>query len=208
MIGTDTLERGAAALGARLRDAQVEQLEQYLDLLEKWRRVYNLTAIRERERMVTHHVLDSLAIVPYVTGPRALDVGSGAGLPGIPLAIAHPELHVTLLDSNHKKAAFLRQSVAELKLGNAAVAMERIESWQTAARFNTIVSRAFAELGEFVSASGRLLAPGGALAAMKGVYPHAELGRLPAGFRVKQVVKLDVPELDAERHLVLVEAVA
>jgi 16S rRNA (guanine527-N7)-methyltransferase len=199
------LRRGLLALGVGVSDGQIEAFERYLALLEKWNRVYNLTAIREPERMVTHHLLDSLAILPHVRGPRVLDVGSGAGLPGIPLAIAAPELAVTLLDSSHKKAAFLQQAVAELQLANVTVVTARVESWPTDARYDTIVSRAFADLGEFVSAAARLLAPGGIAAAMKGVHPHDEIERLPAGFRVRQILKLGVPLLDAERHLVLVE---
>jgi 16S rRNA (guanine527-N7)-methyltransferase len=206
MIGTHELGRATAALGLALADTQVATLERYLDLLEKWNRVYNLTAIRERSRMVTHHLLDSLAVLPHVRGPRVLDVGSGAGLPGIPLAVAGPALHVTLLESNHKKSAFLTQAVAELQLANVQVVTERVESWQPEARFDTIVSRAFAELGEFASLAGRLLAPQGVLAAMKGVHPFEEIERLPQGYRVQQVVRLRVPGLDAERHLVLMGA--
>jgi 16S rRNA (guanine527-N7)-methyltransferase len=205
MNAPQPLRRGLLALGVASSEPQVERLERYLALLEKWNRVYNLTAIREPERMVTHHLLDSLAILPHVRGPRVLDVGSGAGLPGIPLAIAAPELAITLLDSSHKKAAFLQQAVAELGLANATVVADRVESWQTDARFDTIVSRAFADLGEFVAAAARLLAPGGVIAAMKGVHPHDEIERLPAGFRVREVLRLEVPLLDAERHLVLVE---
>ncbi len=205
MNAPQPLRRGLLALGVGLSEEQVERLERYLALLEKWNRVYNLTAIREPERMVTHHVLDSLAILPHVRGPRVLDVGSGAGLPGIPLAIAAPALAVTLLDSNHKKAAFLQQAVGDLRLTNATIVAERVESWRTETRFDTIVSRAFADLGEFVAAAARLLAPGGTIAAMKGVHPHDEIERLPAGFRVRDVLKLDVPLLDAERHVVLVE---
>jgi len=206
MIGAQELGRAAAALGLALADAQVATLERYLDLLEKWNRVYNLTAIRERGRMVTHHLLDSLAVLPYVRGPRVLDVGSGAGLPGIPIAIASSTLQVTLLESNHKKSAFLNQALAELHLGNVQVVTERVESWQPEARFDTIVSRAFAELGEFASLAGRLLAPQGVLAAMKGVHPFDEIERLPKAFRVQEVVRLRVPGLDAERHLVLMGA--
>jgi 16S rRNA (guanine527-N7)-methyltransferase len=206
MSGADGLERGCAALGLKLRADELAKLERYLDLLEKWNRVYNLTAIRGRSRMVTHHLLDSLAVLPHVKGSRVLDVGSGAGLPGIPLAIANPELQVTLLDSSHKKTAFLRQAVTELGLANATVETERVESWRTGARFETVVSRAFSELGEFVAACGRLLAPGGILAAMKGVYPRDEIERMPGGFRVVNVVRLVVPGLDAERHLVIVGA--
>jgi 16S rRNA (guanine527-N7)-methyltransferase len=204
MSEADGLERGLAALGLKVRAEELAKFERYLDLLEKWNRVYNLTAIRSRERMVTHHLLDSLAILPHVKGPRVLDVGSGAGLPGIPLAIANAELRVTLLDSNHKKTAFLHQAVAELGLKNAAVEAERVESWRTSARFETIVSRAFSELGEFVAATNRLLAPGGIIAAMKGVYPGEEIERMPGELQVVNVVKLAVPELDAERHLVIV----
>lgn len=208
MNAPQPLRRGLLALGVASSDEQVARLERYLALLEKWNRVYNLTAIREPERMVTHHLLDSLAILPHVRGPRVLDVGSGAGLPGIPLAIASPGLAVTLLDSNHKKVAFLQQAIAELQLANATVVAQRVESWQTGERFETVVSRAFADLGEFVSAAARLLAPGGMIAAMKGVHPHDEIERLPAGFRVREVLKLGVPLLDAERHLVLVEPAA
>jgi 16S rRNA (guanine527-N7)-methyltransferase len=205
MNAPQPLRRGLLALGVVSSDEQIARLERYLALLEKWNRVYNLTAIREPERMVTHHLLDSLAILSHVHGPRVLDVGSGAGLPGIPLAIASPALAVTLLDSSDKKTAFLRQAVADLGLANATVVTARVESWETDARFDTIVSRAFADLGEFVSAAARLLAPGGTIAAMKGVQPHEEIERLPTGVRVRQVLKLEVPLLDAERHLVLVE---
>ncbi len=208
MMLATALERGLATLGAGLSDPQIDQLEHYLALLEKWNRVYNLTAIREHDRMVTHHLLDSLSILPHVRGPRVLDVGSGAGLPGVPLAIARPQFQVTLLDANHKKAAFLRQVAGELKLANAEVRAERVEAWQTDARFDTIVSRALGELGEFALAAGRLLAPGGVLAAMKGVHPYEEIERLPAGFRVRAVVRLDVPQLDAARHLALIEVAA
>jgi 16S rRNA (guanine527-N7)-methyltransferase len=206
MSGAHTLERAAAALQVEIADEQVAALERYLDLLEKWNRVYNLTAIRERGRMVTHHVLDSLSILPYVRGPNVLDVGSGAGLPGIPIAIARPALRVTLLEANQKKSAFLTQAVGELRLANVTVVTERVESWRTEARFDTIVSRAFAELGEFVAAAGRLLTPDGVIAAMKGVHPFEEIERLPPGFRVLEVVRLAVPGLDAERHLVRVGA--
>ncbi len=205
MNGDDRLALGAAALGLTLDQAQRDRLARYLALLEKWNRVYNLTAIRSREPMVTRHLLDSLAIAAHVRGPRVLDVGSGAGLPGIPLAVARPELALTLLDANQKKAAFLQQAVVELALPNAAVVAARVESWDTALRFDTIVSRAFADLAELAVASLRLLAPGGVVAAMKGVYPRAELERLPAGVRAAEVIRLAVPGLDAERHLVVME---
>ena len=208
MSGARELERELAVPGVELSEAQSATLDRYLDLLEKWNRVYNLTAIRDRGRMVTHHLLDSLAVVPHLHGPRVLDVGSGAGLPGIPVAVANPSLRVTLLDANHKKSAFLAQAIGELRLANVDVVTERVETWQTEQRFDTIVSRAFADLGEFVTLSGRLLALDGVLAAMKGVHPFEEIERLPQGFRVEQVIPLNVPGLDAERHLVLVRKVS
>jgi 16S rRNA (guanine527-N7)-methyltransferase len=198
------LADGIEALGIGPSSAQLAQLEGYLDLLEKWNRVYNLTAIRERAQMVTHHVLDSLAVLPHLRGPRVLDVGSGGGLPGIPVAIARADLDVTLLDANHKKSAFLNQAAAELRLANVHVAAQRVESWDTAQRFDTIVSRAFADLGEFATVAGRLLAEDGCLAAMKGVHPCEEIERLPQGYVVREVVRLQVPGLDAERHLVMI----
>src|SRR5713226_8155512 len=172
------LEQGLAELGLALgREARTKLLE-YLALLEKWNQVYNLTAIRDAEKMVSGHLLDCLAVVPYVSGAHVLDAGSGAGLPGIPLAVAKPGIQVALLDSNHKKAAFLRQAVAELPLKNASVVCERVESWRSAEKFDCIISRAFSEIAEFVTLTKHLLAPGGVLAAMKGVHPFEEIERL------------------------------
>ncbi len=199
------LEQGLAELDLSLgREARTKLLE-YLALLEKWNQVYNLTAIRDVEKMVSGHLLDCLAVVPCVSGVRVLDAGSGAGLPGIPLAVAKPGIQVALLDSNHKKAAFLRQAVAELQLKNASVVCERVESWRPAEKFDCIISRAFSEIAEFVTLTKHLLAPGGVLAAMKGVHPFEEIGRLPRDFRVMHVHRLAVPGLGAERHLVLIE---
>jgi 16S rRNA (guanine527-N7)-methyltransferase len=198
-----TLERGCAALGLDLGARELAQLNSYLDLLEKWNRVHNLTAIREREQMITHHVLDSLAVVKEISSERVLDVGSGAGLPGIPWAIAKSSSAVTVLDSNHKKAAFLRQAVGELQLKNVSVVAERVEQWQTKERFAVIVSRALSDLAEFVALARPLLAADGLFVAMKGVHPYEEIERLPADIHVQRVVKLTVPGLDAERHLVL-----
>ena len=183
-------------------DAQ-EKLLAYLDLVEKWNRVYNLTAVRERDRMVSHHVLDSLAVAPHVSGDSLLDVGSGAGLPGIPLAIARPELEVTLLESNHKKASFLTQVTIELGLENAGVVAARVEAWEAPRRYDIVISRAFSDLAEFVTLAGRHCADSGLIAAMKGVYPYEELAQLPPAYEMTAVIPVAVPGLDAERHLVL-----
>ncbi|MFH1044240.1 MAG: 16S rRNA (guanine(527)-N(7))-methyltransferase RsmG [Pseudomonadota bacterium] len=204
MSTADQLKRGLVALGLTLELDIQQRLLDYIALIEKWNRVYNLTAIREPERMVSHHLLDSLAVAPHLRGKRLLDVGSGAGLPGIPLALFSPDTHVTLLDSNHKKAAFLNQAVMELKLKNAAVCNERVESWQTQNRFDVIISRAFSDMGEFVRITRHLLAPGGMFAAMKGLHPYEEIERLAPGFKVQQVLPLAIPGLDGARHLVLI----
>ncbi|MFH1605054.1 MAG: 16S rRNA (guanine(527)-N(7))-methyltransferase RsmG [Pseudomonadota bacterium] len=204
MSAADQLKRGLLELGLRLdRDTQ-QRLLNYIVLIEKWNRVYNLTAIREPEMMVSHHLLDSLAAARQLHAKRLLDVGSGAGLPGIPLALANPDMHVTLLDSNHKKTAFLNQAVIELKLKNTEVRGERAESWQTQVKFDVIISRAFSEMGEFVRVTRHLLAPGGTFAAMKGLYPYEEIEKLPENCKVLQVLPLAVPGLDGTRHLVLI----
>lgn len=199
------LDRGLDELGLRLDRGARKRLLEFTALLEKWNRVYSLTAIRGADQIVSGHLLDCLAIVPHVKADRALDVGSGAGFPGIPLAIARPSMQVTLLDSNQKKAAFLRQAVGDLPLDNASVVEERVESWQPQEKFDLIVSRALSDTGEFVRGSRHLLAPGGVFAAMKGVVPRDELERLPQGYRVREIVALAVPGLEAQRHLVLVE---
>ena len=199
------LTKGLAELNFPLAAERQGLLLQYLVLLEKWNQVYNLTAVRNLTKMVGAHLLDSLSVVPFLSGANILDVGSGAGLPGIPIAVANPGCKVTLLDSNHKKVAFLRQAVADLALKNADVVWDRVESWAAPTEFGVIISRAFSDLGEFVSLAGHLLAPGGVLAAMKGLYPFEELERVPPEFRVKEVRALEVPGLDAERHLVLIE---
>ena len=204
MSTADQLKRGLIALGLTLdRDTQ-QRLLDYIALIEKWNRVHNLTAIREPDKMVSHHLLDSLAVAPHLHAKRLLDVGSGAGLPGIPLAIANPDTQVTLLDSNHKKAAFLNQAVMELKLKNAGVCSERVESWQTPDKFDVIISRAFSDMGEFVQVTRHLLATGGIFAAMKGLHPYEEIEKLPTDCKVLNVLPLAVPGLDGARHLVLI----
>lgn len=198
------LAAGLAELGLPLDAAQQEKLLAYVALLAKWNRVYSLTAIREPARMVTHHLLDSLAPLSAFRGEglRILDVGSGFGTPGIPLAIARPDWHFALLDSNHKKTTFLRQAVLELKLTNVSVLTERVEHYRPEQPFHIITSRAFADLSEFVQLTRHLLATGGEWIALKGVYPHEEIARLPADVKVTAVDRLKVPGLEAERHTV------
>ncbi|NJN45279.1 MAG: 16S rRNA (guanine(527)-N(7))-methyltransferase RsmG [Candidatus Competibacteraceae bacterium] len=193
---------GIERLGIATSETAVEQLAAYLQLLERWNRTYNLTAVRHCADMVGLHVLDSLAILPWLQGPRLLDVGSGAGLPGIPLAIVCRELDFVLLDSNGKRVRFMTQAVAELGLANVSVARCRVEDYQPVTPFDSVVSRAFAALADMLCKAGRFCGTGGRLLAMKGVYPATELAELPPGFRVEGVYRLNVPELDAERHLV------
>lgn len=199
------LERGLGELALALPSGALEQLLAYVALLGKWNRTYNLTAIRDPLEMVSHHLLDSLAVLPHLplpAGARLADIGSGAGLPGIALAIARSDCAVMLNDSSQKKAAFMRQAIIELGLRNAQVHEGRAQSWQPAARFAVVISRAFGELVAFVKACRHLLAEGGVLAAMKGVYPRGELERLAPGTRC-DVIELRVPLLAAQRHLAL-----
>jgi 16S rRNA (guanine527-N7)-methyltransferase len=207
MTPRGALERGAQQLGIALPGDTCEQLIAYTALLAKWNRSYNLTAIREPLAMVSHHLLDSLAVLPHVAldarAARVADAGSGAGLPGIPIALARPQWQLALIEASQKKAAFLRQAKIELGLQNVEVHEGRVEAWRPAQRFALVISRAFSELADFVSACRHLLEHGGVLAAMKGKYPQAELARLPAGIRCDKVVRLQVPFLEAERHLVL-----
>ncbi|NOZ36750.1 MAG: 16S rRNA (guanine(527)-N(7))-methyltransferase RsmG [Gammaproteobacteria bacterium] len=198
------LAEGLAKIDLELDAAVQARLLAYLDLLAKWNRTYNLTAVRKPEQMLVRHLFDSLVIHPFLRGPQILDVGSGAGLPGIPLALAYPDYDFTLLDSNSKKTRFITQAVAELGLNNVTVVQSRIETY-TAAEFDTIVSRAFSTLTEFAHAVQPCLATDGILLAMKGVYPSTELAELPAPFRLEQNVKLQVPDLDAERNLLIIQ---
>ena len=197
------LDDGLSQLGLSLSGRARAQLLHYLDLLQKWNRVYNLTAIRQPGQLVSHHLLDSLSVLPHLVGARVIDVGSGAGLPGIPLAIARPDWEVVLIESNHKKGAFLRQAVIELELTNTAVAVVRAEEWRSAQLGTTAISRAFSDLGGFVEAARHLVTPDGILAAMKGVHPDEELALLPRGVSVSAVMPLHVPGLEAARHLVV-----
>jgi 16S rRNA (guanine527-N7)-methyltransferase len=199
------LASGIAELGLDLGKEAQGKLLGHVELLEKWNRVHNLTAVRDVTQAVSVHLLDSLAIVPHLSGKRMLDAGSGAGFPGIPVALAKPDIHIDLLDSNRKKCAFLRQAIAESGLRNAKVVCERVESWQPPALYDCILSRALAELAEVISLTRHLLAPGGVIAAMKGVHPFEEIERVPPEFRVSDVRALAVPGLDAARHLVLIK---
>ncbi len=199
------LKAGIAALGLALPDGAEAKLLAYLALLDKWNRVYNLTAVRDAGRMVSHHLLDSLAAVPCFVGKTVLDVGSGGGLPGIPLAIARPELQVTLIDSIAKKTAFLLQAKAELGLANLTVVTSRVEDFRPETGFDVVTSRAFSDLREFVTLTRHLLKPGGRWLAMKGVYPHEEIAALPGDVIVSADHALVVPGLDASRHLIVLE---
>jgi len=194
------LEQGLAALA--LPAPLAEPLLAYLDELLKWNAAYNLTSVREPEAMVTRHLLDSLVLQPYIRGPL-LDVGSGAGLPGIPLAIANPGLAVTVLDSNGKKARFLRHAVRVLKLDNVAVVEARVEDHQPAQPFAAITSRAFTSLRDFFSLTDHLLARGGHWLAMKGKLDSQETQDLPAGVGIVDIKPLTVPGLAEARHLVI-----
>ena len=199
------LEQGLAALGITLPASAQAKLLAYVALLYKWNKTYSLTAMREQDKAVSHHLLDSLVVLPLVSAASLLDVGSGGGMPGIPLAIARPELRVTLLDSNSKKAAFLQQAAIELGLPNISVHGGRVEQYYPAVGFDAITSRAFAELADFVALSQHLLAPDGRWLAMKGLWPHDEIERLPAMAQLDTVHRLQVPGVDGERHLVVLK---
>ncbi len=206
------LAQGCRELGLDLSDKQQGQLLDYVALLAKWNAVYNLTAIRDPRQMLIQHILDSLSIVPYLPkqeGAAVLDVGSGGGLPGIVLAIVRPDWRVTLNDIVHKKTAFQSQAKVELGLTNLSVVTGRVEllrpGVEVPTKFDMIVSRAFAELVDFVTLARHLVADGGAIWAMKGVRPEGEIERLPEGARAVQTIALSVPMLDAERHLVEVQ---
>ncbi len=203
-MSTITLASGLGELGLDLPEEVQEQLLAFRDLLLKWNKTYNLTALRDPEQAISHHLLDSLAILPYVDDGALLDVGSGGGLPGIPLAIARPHLSVRMVDTVQKKATFLQQAAIQLDLKNVAVDHARVE--ELTSQYAQISSRAFAELKLFVELTRHLLAPGGRWLAMKGVRPDAEIAALPADVVVDRIVPLSVPGLDAERHLIILKA--
>jgi len=194
---------GISELGLALDDAAIERLLAYVELLERWNAAYNLTAVRDPADMVTRHLIDSLAIARHVQGATLADLGSGAGLPGIPLAIAAPEREILLVDSNGKKARFLREAVRRLGLARVRVAESRVENVEGS--FDCITARAFASLAEMLGWGGHLLAQDGTWLALKGRFPQDELAAVPAEFVVDDVVALRVPGLDAERHLVVIK---
>lgn len=195
------LDAGCAELQLTLGDEQKQQLLNYLALLHKWNKVYNLTSVRDPQLMLTRHILDSLSLFPYLNCKSLLDVGSGAGLPGIPVAIGFPQMAVTLLDSNIKKTRFLQQVKAELKLNNVTVVHGRVEQLDLP-RFETVTARAFATIAEIIDLAARHCDDAGSMVLMKGVYPEQELAEIGDGFKVKDVVALSVPGEQAERHLV------
>ena len=199
------LGEGLVELGQRRSKVEIRLLIQYLLLLSRWNKAFNLTAIKHPETMLTRHLLDSLAMAPYLSGEKFLDVGTGAGLPGVPLAIVNPHREFDLLDSNGKKIRFLFQVRTQLGLKNVQEVQQRVEERTVSPGYEGVLSRAFASLVDMVQSTQHLLASGGKYYAMKGKVPHAELKVLPKGYIVEAVVKLVVPGLDEERHLIVIE---
>ncbi len=209
----ELLNDGLSSMQLKLDESVCVDLLAYVALLDKWNKVYNLTAVREPERMIGVHILDSLSVLPHVQHANTLvDVGSGGGLPGIPLAIClaktAPQTKITLHDTVAKKTTFLRHVVGELGLANVDVVTGRVEKFHPAVPFDIVISRAFAELKDFVDGAGHLCAPNGTLLAMKGVHPFDEIARLGVGFRVTSVLALLVPQIDSQRHLVFIQKAA
>lgn len=196
------LVNGIASLNLNVTDDQIDQLIGFIKLIEKWNKAYNLTAIRNREEMTRLHILDSLAIVPHIEGKRIIDIGTGAGLPGIPLAICLPEIGFTLLDSNAKKTRFVQQVVLELKLKNVEVLHSRVESHHPEQGYDAVLTRAFASLPDIVKLTAHLLAANGVLLAMKGQNMEAEIAEINAE---SAVIPLSVPGADVERCLVRIQ---
>lgn len=197
-----SLEQGLAAMS--LPADLAGPLLQYLALLDRWNKTYNLTAIRDPREMVTRHLLDSLAMAPFFSTGTLADLGTGPGLPGIPLAITHPGLQVTLVESNGKKCRFMREAVRKLGLSNARVAESRAEALDEPGAYDNLTARAMDTLAGIIAVGGHLLRPGGRLLAMKGVVPHEEIAALPASWQVESITPLQVPGLVGERHLVVV----
>ena len=198
------LAKGIAEAGLPIAEQKQQKLLAYLALMQKWNKVHNLTAVRDADEMVTLHLLDSLVVLPFVDGKALLDVGSGAGLPGIPLAICLPDLKVTVIDSNNKKVSFMRQAKAELGIDNLEVLGGRVEEITPNHKFDMVISRAFSDLDLFISLTHQLCDAQGKWLAMKGVYPEAELAELEknTGITASKIEELKVPGLAAQRHLV------
>nr|WP_242521466.1 16S rRNA (guanine(527)-N(7))-methyltransferase RsmG [Motiliproteus sp. SC1-56] len=199
------MRQGLETLQLALSDTQVAQLLRYLALLHKWNQAYNLTAVREPMQMIERHLLDSLSVVPYVQGTRIADVGTGPGLPGIPLAIVYPDKALVLMDSNGKKTRFLQQVKLELGLQNIEIYHGRVERYEAPGGFDAVISRAFASLADMLTWVGDLCHEDGVFMAMKGLYPEAELAQLPSGFALRESHRLQVPGCDGERHLLLLQ---
>jgi 16S rRNA (guanine527-N7)-methyltransferase len=200
------LHQGIKDMALEVTPEQQTKLMAYLQLMHKWNAVYNLTSLRDPRQMVTHHLLDSLAAVPAFANARnVLDVGAGGGLPGIVLAITRPDMNVSMIDTVHKKTAFLTQVKAELSLTNVTVHTMKVQDLTVSDKFDVITSRAFADLSDFVNWSGHLLGEGGQFIALKGVAPSDERERLPQDWKVVNLQPLWVPRLEAERHLVFIE---
>jgi 16S rRNA (guanine527-N7)-methyltransferase len=201
-----SLQHGLAGMALAITGTAQQQLLQYVALLDKWNKVYNLTAVREPARMIGTHILDSLSVLPHLgDAQRLLDVGTGGGLPGIVIAITRPDIHVTMLDSLQKKTTFVQQAINELGLANATVVCDRVESFQPAQRFDVVISRAFAELADFIRGAAHLVEDNGRILAMKGMHPDAEIRRAPDTHRVESVIELKVPSVDGQRHLVVLK---
>lgn len=192
------------AANISLTDQQKQQLVGYVELLHKWNKAYNLTSVRDPQQMLVRHILDSMVVEPHLQGERFIDVGTGPGLPGIPLAIVRPQSHFTLLDSLGKRVRFLRQVQHELGLTNVTPVQSRVEEYPSEPPFDGVISRAFASLEDMLTWCHHLPGPEGRFYALKGVRPDDEIAALPAGFKVEKIQPLQVPELDGERHLVVI----
>ncbi len=200
-----TLQEGIAEQGLQVGDQQRAAMLQYLGLLQRWNRAYNLTSIKDPVQMLSYHLLDSLSVGPYLQGRSFVDVGTGAGLPGIPLALTHDDKTFSLLDSNGKKVRFLFQVKTALQLNNVKELQGRVEEYQPEQLYDGVISRAFASLTDMIEGSEHLLVPGGRFYAMKGRYPDKELSGLPKGYKVEQAIELKVPTLDQQRHLIIIK---